>query len=205
MPEVERISEADAIEAWHFLPEDRRLHGCGNAPKRTPVEAGQTLSVDPPLEICRRGLHASERAIDALRYAPGPIVCRVILWGDVIRQRDKLCAQYRRVLWMADATHVFHRFACDVATEALDAVESDGGSVDARSRKAIEVKLAWLRGEVTDEELAAARDAAWAAARDAAWAAAWDAARSAARAAARAKQNRRLADMLMSLKPSDED
>lgn len=50
-------------------------------------------------------------------------------------------------------------------------------------------KRMWLRGEISDAELAAARDAAWAAARDtaeaaawytaryAAWAAAWDAAR----------------------------
>ena len=68
---------------------------------------------------------------------------------------------------------------------------------DPRSVAALDVAERHANGEATDEELAAARDAAWdaawaaatdaawAAARDAAWAAATDAARAAAWAAAR--------------------
>jgi len=67
---------------------------------------------------------------------------------------------------------------------------------DARSVNAIDVAERHANGEATDEELAAAWDAAraaaldaaraaaWDAARDAAWDAVWDAARAAARAAA---------------------
>jgi hypothetical protein len=64
---------------------------------------------------------------------------------------------------------------------------------DPRSVAALDTRERWLRGEATDEEMAAARDAAWNAAdaawaaADAAWAAAWAAAwvwsRNAARAA----------------------
>jgi len=65
---------------------------------------------------------------------------------------------------------------------------------DPRSIAALRAKELWIDGRLTDEELAAARDAARAAARDAArdaagtaaWAAAWAAARAAAWDAARA-------------------
>jgi hypothetical protein len=55
---------------------------------------------------------------------------------------------------------------------------------DPRSVKALDVAELHAIGQATDDDLAAARDAAWDAARDAAWDAAWDAARAAARAAA---------------------
>jgi hypothetical protein len=85
---------------------------------------------------------------------------------------------------------ILHEFACRCAEKALELIKDP----DPRSVEAIRVKRAWLRGEATTEELAAARDAA----RDAAWAAgaaaraaaraagaaAWDAARAAARDAA---------------------
>ena len=83
---------------------------------------------------------------------------------------------------------VMHEFACQFAERALDRVERDGGVVDPCSRAAIETKRRWLRGEASDEELSAARnaarEAAWNAAREAAWSAAREAAREAARNAA---------------------
>lgn len=212
MPERrEVVDESDAVEAWHFLPGDRRLRW-GTKEIITP---GSVVTVDPPLSLCSVGLHASIRAIDALEYSPGPIISRVLVWGEVVRGDDKLCGQFRKCLWMADASRVLHGFACDVATEALDLLAAKGEAIDPRSRKAIEVKLAWLRGEATDEELAAARAAAWDAAWDAARAAARDAARAAAgdaagdaawdaaRDAARSEQDRRLGDLLMALKPAE--
>jgi len=56
---------------------------------------------------------------------------------------------------------------------------------DPRSIAALDVSERFANGEATEEELAAARDAAMDAARDAAWAAAMDAARAAAMDAAR--------------------
>ena len=91
---------------------------------------------------------------------------------------------------------ILHEFACRCAEYALSFVESP----DPRSIAAIEAKRKWLRGEITDAELAAARvaarvaariaaqdvawviarvmaqDAAWAAARNIVWSAANDAA-----------------------------
>jgi hypothetical protein len=99
---------------------------------------------------------------------------------------DRLWAVSREEL--IDA-HILHEFACRCAERALARVDNP----DPRSVAAIEAKRAWLRGEITNDELAAARaaasDAAWAAASaaaSAAWAAASDAAWAAANAAASA-------------------
>ena len=75
---------------------------------------------------------------------------------------------------------ILHEFACRCAEYALSFVDNP----DPRSIAAIDAKRKWLRGEIKDKELRAARDAAWDAARDAAWDAAWYAAWDAARAAA---------------------
>ena len=162
--------------AWHFLAEDKRLgYGDGRL-----VEVGQTLECEGEPELCNNGLHGSARLIDALRYASGPIVCRVEIDGDVIEGEDKLCGRRRTVLWMLDATDILHEFVCQCAEDALALVEQP----DARSVAAIEAKRKWLDGKITDKELAVA----WAAAWDVAWAASWDAAW-AARAAARAARD----------------
>ncbi len=196
--------------AWHWLAEDRRLQ----FNTREVVQVGQTLKVDPPITLCLRGLHASVRALEALGYAPGPIVCRVEMGGEMVYSDDKLCATERTVLWMANATKTLHEFACWCAMTALERERKAGREPDIRCWNAIEVKLRWLRGEATDEELVAAKvaarvaaspvarvaakvaarvaacaaayDAAWDAACAAAWDAVYDAAYDAAWVAARA-------------------
>lgn len=150
-------------EAWHFLKEDRRLQFSPHIL----VEPRQTICVEPPIELCRRGLHASRRAIDALSYAPGPIVCRVRLDGEIIEGIDKAVATKRTCLWMADATNVLHEFACWCAEQAMLKEREVGHEPDPRLWAAIEAKRRWLRGEITDEELAVVRDAAWDAAQSA--------------------------------------
>ena len=157
--------------AWHFLREDRKL----NYPPHTLVEAGETYTSEGKLELCANGMHASVRAIDALQYAPGAIICRVELSGEVLTAPDKLCARHRKVLWMADATNILHEFACWCAEQALTREREAGREPDARSWAAVEAKRRWLKGEITGDELSAARDAACSAAWDVAWYAAWDA------------------------------
>ena len=175
---------------WHFLKEDQRLQ----FGERKLVRVGEIISCDGALKLCENGLHASARALDALVYAPGSIVCLVELSGEILEGSegsDKVCARSRRVLAMADATETLHLFACWCAEKALCVA----GVTDERCWDAIEAKSKWLRGEISDVELAAARDvawvaraaagdAAWAAAQGVAWAAAWDAARAVAQTVA---------------------
>jgi hypothetical protein len=152
----DRMTE-ERLLAWHFLRED----GCLNHPPYTKVEVGQTLMTDgEPIHV----FYASVRAIDALAYASGPIVCRVELRGVIVADDDKAVANQRTVLAMADASTVLHEFACDGAEAAL----REHGVTDKRSWAAIETKRKWLKGEATSEELKEAREAAEAAAEAAA-------------------------------------
>ena len=189
---TEPTTQPRHVLAWHFLAADGKMAHH----KNTLVRVGKTYTCRGPISLCNHGLHASVRILDALRYAPGPICCRVEMIGTIQHGQDKLCSTRRTVLAMADITTILHEFSCDVAENALKIAKVD----DPRSWAAIEEKRAWLRGEITDEELAAAwaaaRDAAWAAARDAASvaanAAAWDAAWDAAWAAQNADLERRV-------------
>jgi hypothetical protein len=202
------------ILAWHFINERRTLnpnYGVGDMA----VEPGYIYSIadhETPT-LCECGMHGSRRAIDALQFAPGPIICRVRIWGDVHEDKDKLVGRHREVLWMADATEALHRMSVWAVrhTPLPDGRKVWDLLTDERSSRAVEVKELWIDGKATVVELAAARDAAWAAARDAAWDAAWAAAaRDAAWAAARdaawdaawAAQNTELERLLVALEPA---
>ncbi len=159
------------IRAWHFLPMD----GKTQHRNRRLVEVGKTYSCRGNIEPCVNGMHGSRRIIDALYYSPGPVACYVRIWGNVKKQRDKLAGRHRKVLGMANISDILHRFACQCATESLEFA----GVTDERCFNAIYVKLRWLDGDATNEELDAAISSAWAAAsgvrlpeRDAVWAAA---------------------------------
>ena len=190
-------------EGWHFLPADRRLaNGDGRL-----VVAGETLRVDGPPVLCERGFHASASPLDALQYAPSPIVQRVCLGGEILYGEDKAVATERACLWLADATPALHEFAVLCAEGAMLGVSLAGGYVHPASINVVAVKRRWMRDEATDAELAYARDAAYAArdaaraARAAAYAAyaAWGA--RAAAYAAWGAQSTRLEAMLMELAP----
>ena len=102
-----------------------------------------------------------------------------ILRLDEVDAEDRLWLVLREEL--IDAP-ILHEFACRCAERALARIDNP----DARSVAAIEAKRKWLRGEISDDEMTAAMDAAMDAARYAARGAAWYAARDAAWAAVRA-------------------
>lgn len=176
------------IRAWHWLAAGGLMRD------GTRVRIGETYSVRGQLVMCSHGLHACERILDALYYRPGPVVCRVECWGDVQREGDKLVARNRRVLGMIDATALLHEFACRCAEHALRRAHVE----DRRCWQAIEAKRLWLKGELSDDGLAAARFAAMAAGAAAAAAvAAWAAVMAAdAAGAAIAAQDRLLRCMV---------
>ena len=98
-----------------------------------------------------------------------------VLALDGVSNKDKLWAVLREEF--IDAP-VLHEYACRCAEYALTFVREP----DSRSIAAIEAKRKWLRGEISNDDLTAAR-AACAAAADAAWTAADAAAGAAADAA----------------------
>ena len=186
------------ITAWHFV---RTTESGPVLRDGRPVVVGEWSDHDGPLVLCESGLHASEDILDALRYAPGAVCCRVECDGEIVRAADKFVCRRRRVLWIVDADRLAREWALDCAERALVRERESGREPDERSWRAVEVGRAYLSGAAGSEELDAARAAAWAAAEaeaaaaaaaaawaaaEAAWAAA-DAARAAAAAWAAAE------------------
>ena len=158
MPEL-KLSKKNAIHAWHFCKGMKLRDG-------TPLVQGKVYHVADPI-MCERGLHASVKPLDALDYAPGNTMCRVRCWGETIVGDDKLVSEYRVADTIIDAEQLLGFWACNIAEACLCVYDV----TDQRSWDAIEIKRAWLCGNATDKELAAARAAAraaWAAARAAA-------------------------------------
>lgn len=183
------------VLAWWFAPADRRLdHGDGRI-----IRKGRVQVHKGPLRLCESGLHASIDIMDALRYAPGPILCRVRCAGEIIYGADKLVCTRRTPVEVIDATDTLRRFARLCALDVIG--QWDAPDVVVRYLKTGNESLrdaAWNAawgaawGAARDAARGAARLAAWGAARDAAR----DAVRDAVRDAARKKQRARLLRMV---------
>ena len=73
------MTTTQPILAWHFLRDNR----CLAYSPHTVVEVGQTLeALAQPLKLCSYGLHASERAIDALLYIHEVIIETLAGFGE---------------------------------------------------------------------------------------------------------------------------
>ena len=165
--------------AWHWTGDTLR-------DGRALPAIGETLRYDGPIVICTSGLHASERILDALQYAPGPIVHRVKCSEREEWHKDKFVCRERTILWSHrcsdDLLRGFARAQARSVLHLWDAPEI--------VRHYLEIGDENIRAAAGAAAWAAAGTAAWAAAGAAAWAAAgvaaWAAARDAAGAAARA-------------------
>jgi len=84
--------------AWHFTK--HKVLRDGSA-----IPAiGVPLVHTGPIEICVSGLHASISVLDALAYAPGPVVHRVLCSGIAGEHSDKFVCTQRTIIASADAT-----------------------------------------------------------------------------------------------------
>ena len=188
------------VLGWHFVRENRRL---GYNDNRV-VKAGKTYSVpqDKPLELCWYGLHASKRLIDALQYAPGPVLCRVELIGDIKQDENKMVAYERHVLWTKNIAKELRVAARMFALELVHLW--DAPPVVIEFLKTGDEKLRDAAGDAVWASEWNAAGAAWAAmasVRASAWIAVMTSARAAARAAAGdetlEKQNETLTRLVM--------
>lgn len=93
------------IYGWHFLYEGHKLRDGTTAPKN-----GKWLEVKDPV-ICMKGLHGSLTPYDALRYAPGPILCLCEFSDPVDKHKDKFVSTRRRIIARMDATEMLRYYA----------------------------------------------------------------------------------------------
>jgi len=180
---------------YHFTGDTLR-----NGESIPPV--GKWLKHKGELVPCESGLHASEHPIDALNFAPGHMMHRVVLRGKVIPNGnpvDKVCARERKIVATINADKMCRAFARRVALAVIDKWDAPKIVLDyLRTGDESLREAAWYSASASARYSASAsarasawdaartpvrtsvRDAARAAARAAAWNSAWAAARAAA-------------------------
>lgn len=144
-----------SLRGWHFAISERKTRYSNE-----PIIEGKTLSASGPLCLCENGMHASLDILDALHYAPGPILSLVKLSGFIIRGSDKVCARHRKHLRVVDITPQLQKFALWCAEEVLPIFEKQYPT-DNRPKNCIEITRNFLKGKATRKELLAARDATY--------------------------------------------
>lgn len=78
---------------------------------KRPVRVGITHTVEPPLELCKWGLHLSINPLDAISNAGGSIVWRVKASGEVVEGVGKLvCSERTYVAGGTDVSGVLQKF-----------------------------------------------------------------------------------------------
>jgi len=103
------------MKAWFFSNTDSRLRYDDGRK----IKAGVMHTFDGEPIMCEQGLHASVNILDALSYAPGPVVWRVNLSGEIVKGDDKCVATKREYLWGYDATDVLRKFARMCALDVI--------------------------------------------------------------------------------------
>ena len=133
--------------AYHFV--GKTLRDGRPIPKN-----GVWLEHDGELSMCNTGLHASIDPFDALQYAPGNTLCRVVVGGKIIVGDDKLVASRRKIIKRINGQKLMRQFACECALSVAHLWDMP---------PVVREYLTTRKESLRD----AARDATWDAARDA--------------------------------------
>lgn len=186
------------VDGWHFIRSDMAL---GYEDGRI-AKPGEVISVDGPTKLYRSGLHASKKIMHALGYAPGPVICRVRLSGDMKFDQDKMVGLNREILWYVSeeeseqilwsfarkcALDVVHLWDCpDIVLRYLKTGDPQIRNAARDAAKRTEGDTAWnaAKDAAIDAAKNAARVTSWSWAWGDAWGAACDAACDAARGTA---------------------
>jgi hypothetical protein len=159
-------------EAWHIST------GTLRSGDDLPAD-GVAMTFDGEFVPLQTGLYASRRLLDALPYANGSVVSRVLV-GDLLHEwPDKLASRRRTIIWRVDCVDIFRRFARICAARSvhlchLDAVAQatvdrylTGGPPADKCREI--ARLSAYQLDWTSQ-----RDVSWYAAHDALFGASWD-------------------------------
>ena len=152
---VEKTPEnANGVWGWHFVTSDRRLKFDASDLR---VQSGYVYSIDDReiVNLCHTGMHASPYVWDAMYYAPGPVLCRVLNWGDLSRDQclgySKHASRHRQVVWVKHVRRQVGLWFCELL-RTLEKLEKLPSELE------LKVTLAekCLKGELTFSEACAA-------------------------------------------------
>jgi len=142
------------VSGWWFGTANKKL---GYDDGRE-IIIGETHEVEGEIMPCEWGLHLSERIIDALGYAPGPVIYKVKGSGIIVPHGNPVdkfaCSKRIYIAGGIDISGTLRKFACLCALDVVHLWDAP------------DVVIEYLK--TGDEKIrAAARDAAWDTAKDA--------------------------------------
>lgn len=111
------MNRPEPIHAWWFSDFSCRLQYMDNRK----AELGVTHSVPGRPRVCSHGLHGSRDILAALEYAPGPVVWRVILLGEISDGGDRIAAHRRQ--YIAGGIDIENDLSCFARLCALDVID----------------------------------------------------------------------------------
>jgi len=100
----------NTIKAWHFATSNKKLCYGDSRPVRRNVRYFARPK-NKELELCHHGMHGSLNILDALKYAPGNVITWCEFGGQIIYGKDKLVADWRKPLWVYNATLILQEFS----------------------------------------------------------------------------------------------
>jgi hypothetical protein len=125
-------------------------------------KVGEWQKISGELKICHNGFHASELIQDALRYVNGPVLTKVEVRGDSVKEDTKQAWSEMRIIKAYHWTKIDSvKLAVYAAKKVLKIYESEYPRQLA-PREAIKAAEAWLK-KPTQENVNAAYAAAYAA------------------------------------------
>ena len=154
----------DMIDAyWFGVREENGLvySNAGNEPGWCDGEE-RTVANSERVKMCSWGYHAADSWFHALRYASGPIACRVRL-EVVDRDYDGKMVGLRRMLVAhVNVTRELRLAAADIAQHALLREREARREPDLRLWKVVDAVRRYALGEIDEKMLKGAADAAYA-------------------------------------------
>ena len=136
------------MKAWHFLPANGKICGTNDTAK-----IGTITQVAGPIIPEKWGLHASNRVLQAVFWAPSLLLTRVELSGIIVEGDRKLAAETRKIIWLGDVTEPFWEWAIERARTALDNENKEGRSVDTALQNALCACIDWRAGKISFEQM----------------------------------------------------
>lgn len=113
--------KGERMLGWHFLATS--LNGPVLRDGRLAPAVGEWLEHNGDIVPCKSGLHFSENPLDALRYSPGPVLCKVECDGDLQSHGnpvDKWVCRRRRILWQLDIHEKLRDFSRAQSLKVVD-------------------------------------------------------------------------------------
>lgn len=102
----------NTLLAWHFTQGWQLRDG-------RELIIGKTYKHKGKVSMCFRGLHASINILDALAYAPGMVISRVLCSKIEQVDNNKLVCRERKILYAFDAQGLLQKFARKCALDVL--------------------------------------------------------------------------------------